>query len=68
MTIKEHEKGNERLKESLSQLKRDRVRLNELISICEEILERSTPDNIEDYILKADEITDSFEIIELFVV
>ncbi len=67
MTIEKFETGNERLKECLSQLKRDCVRLNELITLCEEIIEFSTLENIDNYLLKAEEITESFEVIELFI-
>lgn len=65
MTIKEHEKGIKRLKKHLSKLKRDRERLNDLIALCEEMLEDSTHDTIDNYILKCDEIIESFEIIEI---
>lgn len=44
MKVEKFEKGNKRIKEELIKLKRDYVRMNDLIALCEEILKYSTPE------------------------
>lgn len=65
MTKEKFKMAKQRMEEGLPKLKRDFEKLNNIITIFDEFLEKGTPENIGDYSQQVDNIVKSFEVLDL---